>query len=144
MVGSTLSPVPHCLNLHVSGVEAGVRVHRTVRLQGGSTAALGANLKPFPSYLKEGSPLDSPDPPSLIPGTPTHPICIFPLASRVLTICKTVSLGQRSRFFSTLGSAVTICGASMSHTRTLRSHRSDALSCRWGPPCRDSRSTLNR
>lgn len=108
----------------------------------------GSNLK-FPPIVSQGRKPSSLPLPQPLPQPdlelPTHPICVFPLASRVLraAICVTVSLGQRSRFFSTQGSAVTICGASISHTRTPRSPRFGALSCRWGVPCRDSGSVLN-
>ena len=69
---------------------------------------------------------------------PTHPRMVLPLASSLLRAAcwAAVSRGQCRRFCSTWGSAAAMLEASMSHTRTPRSSRSEALSLGWGPPCR--------
>lgn len=69
---------------------------------------------------------------------PAYPSMVLPLASSVLRAAcwAGVSRGQRCRFCSTWGSETTMLDASMSHTRTPRSRRSEALSRAGGPPCR--------
>lgn len=71
-------------------------------------------------------------------GAPTHPSMVLPLASSVLRAAfwAGVSRGQRRRFCSTWGSEVKMMDASMSHTSTPRSSRSEVLSRGWGTPCR--------
>lgn len=61
---------------------------------------------------------------------PTHPSMVLPLASSVLRVAcwAGVSRGHRFRFCSTRGSDRTMLDASMSHTRTPRSSRSEMLS----------------
>lgn len=83
------------------------------------------------SHLQEGRPRQK-------GGAPTHPRMVLPLASSLLRAAcwAAVSRGQCCRFCSTWGSAATMLEASMSHTRTPRSSRSEALSLGWGPPCR--------
>lgn len=70
---------------------------------------------------------------------PTHPSTVLPLVSSVLRAAcwAGVSRGQHCRFCSTWGSEATMLDASMSHTRTPRSSRSEALSRGgWDTPCR--------
>ena len=83
------------------------------------------------SHLQEGRPRQK-------GGAPTHPRTVLPLASSLLRAAcwAAVSRGQCCRFCSTWGPAATMLEASMSHTRTPRSSRSEALSLGWGPPCR--------
>lgn len=69
---------------------------------------------------------------------PAYPSTVVPLASSVLRAAcwVVVSPRQRCKFSSTRGSAASMLDASMSHTRTPRSSRSEALSRSRGPPCR--------